>query len=133
MTWLPLTRKRWEENNKLWEDCIAAAPEHKEALQGRILDEGDVLRRNISWLLEHLYVPNPAVGAVFAGSPRGHEEMSHEAINWGDLDVTGLEQHGDLWIVTLEEATDGQCPVLCRYVSEWLERWGWKAKVETTW
>ena len=98
MTWLPLTRKQWA-------------------------DEREVLRRNISWLLERLYQRPSDVP----------KEIGDEAINWGDLSMTGLEKHGNLWIVTLEEATDGQCPTLCRYVSDWLERWGWKAKVETTW
>ena len=132
MTWRPITRKRWEERTARYAqvklpDLVPSTEVYFEFW------EEETIRRNVTWLLEHLYVPNAEIGASFSRKAEGTAAMAEEPVNWGDLGVTGLEKQGDLWLVTLEEATDGQCPALCEYVRGWLEQWGWKAKVETTW
>lgn len=123
--WLPLTRKHWAENEKLF----AGIP----ALKDNSLDEAETIRRNVDWLLARLYEPNAEIGARASQTLCRAAGVEDEPINWGDLSADA-EHLGKVWIVTLEEASDGQCPTLCAYVEKWLKAWGWKtARVQTTW
>ena len=56
-----------------------------------------------------------------------------EPVNWGDLSAT-VEVKGDAFIVTIEEASPGDCPTLCDYIDKYLTAWGWDGVVvQTEW
>ena len=98
--------------------------------------EEEVVRRNVTWLLEHLFMPDAEVGACYTGQrvklPGTTWVDVDEAINWGDIGVRECEKHGDHWHVVLEEADPG-CVSLRYYVSEWMRVWGWACEVRAEW
>lgn len=57
---------------------------------------------------------------------------SDEPINWGDLSATVCKREG-LFIVTIEEASPGECQTLCDYVEKYLSAWGWPVIIKTEW
>ncbi len=130
--WRPLTRKDWLEHRELFK----GAPD---LLAKMTVEEDRAIENNADWLLGHLYEPDAETGHCFrgrylvkAGVPQ-IQDIAQEPINWGDLKAY-VEQDGDVWVVTLEEASPGGCPALCAYVKDWLVKWGWpNVVVETTW
>lgn len=139
---LPVTYKEWQENNEV---C------HGWNKQGTVdrhlpfcISAEEAIRVSAQWLIERLYEPDVEVGACFRGrylSRTGApqiEEMAKEPVNWGDLhamEVVRQRGEGDaegVWLLTLEEAMEGQCPALCEYIRLWLARWGWRPMVVRT-
>ena len=55
-----------------------------------------------------------------------------EPINWGDLNANVVKKEG-LFIVTIDEASPGECQSLCEYVERYLNAWGWPVIAETEW
>lgn len=55
-----------------------------------------------------------------------------EPINWGGLKAT-IDKREGLYIVTIDEASPGECQTLCEFVEKYLTSWGWPVMVETEW
>lgn len=108
---------------------------NRKRLLGKLcrISQKQAVERSANWLLERLYKP---VKSGYRLDARAYKEIpgvEDEPINWGDLSAS-VERKSGVWRVTLEEASPGQCPALCRYVQTWLETWGWKPViVETEW
>jgi len=126
--WRPVTKADWErvESQIFYEatNSPALKPEY-------------VIQCNANWLLMQLYEPDEEHGAVFRARGlrriRAAPDIDNEAINWGDLSVREVTVLGDGWYISIEEAAP-DCPLLCGYISGWLENWGWKpAIVHTEW
>lgn len=121
--YLPMTRERWLEYERMYDGPIRHLR--------RIEDEAEVVRRNVDWLLAHLYDPHPEVGARASDRIRGLG-LDDEPINWGDLKAIEAKLDGGTWRVVIDEAAP-DCPNLSAYVAGWLWQWGWGATVETVW
>lgn len=147
---LPISRKAWEEMTHLchgwWEPDTATATAHQHLHS--CIPANEAIRRSAQWLIERLYEPTAeneagywVTGRYWAmiGAIEALDAYRKEAINWGDLNVVDVSQKvyesGEIvWLVTLEEASEGQCPALCAYIRGWLVRWGWgPVEVITTW
>lgn len=135
---LPTTRAEWATTEQR-EHAVLHEPPNPPYCLARCRSETQVILDNATWLLERLYEPDAEYGYCFRGraltflhpNPRA---LDKEPINWGDLRVVDVIRHGDGWMLTLEEASPGDCPALCEYVRSWLERWGWPAVVvQTEW
>lgn len=119
----PMTREQWLKHQEL----------HISAFQ---IPEAEVLKRNVDWLLNLCYVPDSECGHHVRTERLGElgiEAVGREAINWGDL-YSYAQRLDDGWLVTVEEASDGACPELCRWLWQWLHDWGWpNITVKTEW
>src|SRR3990167_1257493 len=125
MTYLPMTLGDWARYQRTAALLAATA--------GRIRSEGEIIKRNVNWLIANLYDPSGEVGAR-AGSRAAL--FDDEPINWGDLSCVMVEPpaEGQGWAVLIEEAAPGECPRFCAYIRDWLGKWGWPAvEVETEW
>jgi hypothetical protein len=86
-------------------------------------------------LLESLYKPCVTDYGQFMPDHQRIKKLGidkNEPINWGDLS-SSVEKKGDCYIVTIEEASPGDCPSLCDYIEKYLKAWGWNAEVKTEW
>jgi len=129
---LPLTKAQWQEQKDLWSRGAVSCP------FPWVDQPGIAVQGSANWLLERLCSPRAKDGWCFKGTKTYLRaigvpvEIADEPINWGDLSAS-VEQREGLWIVTLEEASAGQCPSLVGYVQQWLEKWGWPVLVQTEW
>lgn len=55
-----------------------------------------------------------------------------EPINWADLSCT-VEHKDGKYIATIEEAEPGGCPILCGFIEEYMDSWGWDVEAKTEW
>jgi hypothetical protein len=125
--WLPMTKAEWQRDREFYEGSGLI-----DRFFPYLKNEAECILRNTDWLLERLYEPDSEVGARCAKWARCR--FGAEPVNWGDLSCTEVRQFADgCWRVVLEEATAGECPKLCEYVRGWLQNWGWRVVVETTW
>ncbi len=85
-------------------------------------------------LLESLYKPITKKGLFIPDWLRIKKEGIDrtEPINWGDLKATIIKKEG-LYIVTIDEASPGECQTLCEFVEKYLTAWGWPVIIETEW
>ena len=120
MVWLPMTAERWQERESI--------------RKGMGYDQSaeEAVRRNANWLIEHLYEPDAEDESGVRIGVEAAWLMRHEPVNWADL-KSSVERLGDIYLVTLDEASPGACPELCAYIHRWLTCWGWQVRVETEW
>lgn len=134
--YLVQTKSRWDANANL----RSMAQEHGSPALREVpwaWPAERVIRRNVEWLLEHLYTPDIKLGSRYKGEgavlPSGERIwLDGEPINWGSLGVTTCEESGDHWHIVLEEAAPDSYN-LCRYVQEWMAAWGWDCDVRAEW
>jgi len=86
-------------------------------------------------LLEVLYTPTEKKGLFIPDWGKianlGIDEK--EPINWADLKAT-VELKGEIFVVTIDEASPGACETLCDYIEKYLVAWGWtNVIVKTEW
>mgnify|MGYP001612714526 FL=1 len=124
---LPITRKQWDAQQYLCHGWQGWAGGHLPFCQ----TAENAATGSAQWLIERLYKPVMSGSGVRVDN-RLAKKFLREPINWGDLGAS-VERHGAIWIVTLEEASPGDCPTLCKYVRGWMERWGWECVVQTEW
>ena len=126
--WMPITRTRWLKQRTYYN-------EDSTLMRDYLRDTNETIRRNVDWLIEHLYEPHPEYGVQ--ATTRSLNFVSNgtmifkEPINWGDLHASEVSG-GDTWEVILEEAAPDACPELCAYIKDWLEAWGWTPVVVRT-
>jgi len=103
---------------------------------GLLKQEFDVNRVDIlaNKILECLYKPTVRKGLFTLDWARIKRLKidATEPINWGDLSAT-VEKNEGRYIITIEEASPGECPTLCEYVEKYLTAWGWPVIVQTEW
>lgn len=129
--WIPVTKQKLEEHNKLWS---LSSP-----LGKWYWDEADIIKKNATWLIARLYLPDAKIGAVIKPAflqYLGLGELNKEAINWGDLNVD-VQKHIvdgiEIWYIEIEEAA-ADSYMLCKYIRDWFIKWGWeRVKVQTSW
>lgn len=57
-----------------------------------------------------------------------------EPVNWGSLGCMQVKQFADgSWLVIVDEASPGECPSLCRYITRHMNAWGYDVMVQTEW
>ena len=58
-----------------------------------------------------------------------------EPANWAALHCSVKELADSTYLITIDEASPGQCPTLCSYIHDFLKRGGWGTQVVTvtTW
>lgn len=129
----PITHKRWE----YWQTlCHTGQVEPTQHLASCITGE-ETIKRSAQWLIDRLYKPvvHPDVPCQLDRELAQAAGIDlKEPINWGDLNVIDVERLGERgFLVTIEEATAGDCPTFCNYIADWMEKWGWTVKVVTEW
>lgn len=127
MSWRPLTAERWPHYQRMTAVYDEAGVQHT-----RPRDEGEVIRRNVDWLLDRLYEADEENGYRASSRAIGALMLDHEAINWGDLGCVEVNRDDGQWCAYIEEAADDS-PNLRAYVAGWLQKWGWNVEVETSW
>jgi hypothetical protein len=85
-------------------------------------------------LIESLYKPTTKEGLFNPDWVRIKKEHidNTEPINWGDL-KTDVEKKGELYFITIDEASPGECLTLCYFIEKYLTAWGWPVIVATEW
>lgn len=94
--------------------------------------EEEHLRLMVNDLLQCLYKPKNRGFVPDWGKIKRYGINHEEPVNWADLS-SSIEKKGDCFIVTIEEASPGDCSTLCEYIDKWLTVWGWCVEVETEW
>jgi hypothetical protein len=98
-----------------------------------VFTEEDCIKNAVDSLLSYLYKPDPARCWCADGRKLKKFGLEGEAINWGDLYCADVEKFANgPFLVTVEEAAPG-CTNLCRWIQDWLGKWGWNARVQTEW
>jgi len=112
---LLLTREQFERRSKLLGD----------------VDEVAVVENLANWVLLNFFKLDPEEVERLDGERVSAAGLLNEPINWAALSaiVERTEPRG--LKVTLEETSSWK---LCRYVQEWLTRWGWEdVEIEACW
>lgn len=57
-----------------------------------------------------------------------------EPINWGALKCVDVQKfENGSFLATIDEASPGDCPSLCEYITTYMMSWGWQVRVQTEW
>ena len=59
--------------------------------------------------------------------------LINEPINWGDLCCSEVIKEKETYKATIEEAASGDCENLCKYITKFMNGWGWNVEVVTEW
>ena len=58
--------------------------------------------------------------------------LTDEAVNWGDLHCTEVIKEKEIYKIIIEEAL-GDCGNLCKYITKYMNGWGWNVEIEAEW
>jgi hypothetical protein len=86
-------------------------------------------------LLQCLYKPSLKGNILFIPDWSKIKRMgidSSEPVNWADLKST-VEKKEGYYLITIDEASPGDCQTLCDYIYKYISSWGWNVQVETEW
>lgn len=114
-------------------------PEHLAHLKlcGIEVTAEEMIDKAVDKLIAALYKPVVEDGRMFyQRDPVRCEEygVEDEPINWGDLKCLGVDAFADgTFLVTIDEASPGECPTFCAYIEHMLSLQGWKCEVQTEW
>ena len=84
-------------------------------------------------LIRCLYQPDAELGWIANRELITILGFWDEPINYGDLGCVEVKEFTDHTFLVLIEEADPSCPVFCAWIAEWLQKWGWEARVETEW
>jgi len=59
--------------------------------------------------------------------------LTNEPVNWGDLRCSEVIKEKETYKATIEEAASGDCENLCKYITKFMNGWGWNVEVVTEW
>jgi len=96
----------------------------------------DRVEKLVSILINALYIPVEDGEVLTRVDPARieHFEIDRtEPINFGDLHCAHVEDKGDYFEVTIEEAAPMSCPTLCAYIEKYMAAYGWPIVVVTEW
>ena len=100
---------------------------------GHIKTSEEQVTEAVTRLIQFLYEPNVERGWVANRELITTLGFENEPINYGDLGCVEVKEFTDHTFLVLIEEADPQCSRFCAWVAEWLQKWGWAARVETEW
>lgn len=96
----------------------------------------NIITGHVDMLINALYIPVKQDRVIKQVDPQRLKlfKIEQEPINWGDLKCVDVEEFkNDGFFVTIDEASPGQCPTFCDYITEYMKAYGWNCKVITEW
>jgi hypothetical protein len=96
----------------------------------------DVVYDLVNELIDALYIPikGERRNRVDEDRVKHFEVDRSEPINWGDLKCCEVKEFKDgTFLVTIDEASPGDCPSLCEYITTYMKSYGWEVQIETEW
>ena len=98
------------------------------------LDDIKAVHSLVQLLLEALQ--KPALNSIMVLDRERLVEFGldpSEPVNWADLKVIMINKIEGVYLVDIEEASQGECPTLCAYIEKYMRAWGWEVNVRTEW
>ena len=96
-----------------------------------------IVKKLINKLIDNLYKPiiNKKNSNVFITDNIKLKKylLINEPVNWGDLHCTEVIEEKENYKATIEEAAPSDCENLCKYITKFMNGWGWNVEVVTEW
>ena len=95
-----------------------------------------IVKKLINKLLDNLYKPiiNKNSNVFITDNIKLKKYLlTNEPVNWGDLHCKEVIKVKNIYKVTIEEAGSDDCENLCKYISKYMQGWGWNVEVKTEW
>ena len=95
-----------------------------------------IIKKLINKLIDNLYKPivNKKNSNVFITDNIKLKKylLTNEPVNWADLHCTEVIKENNTYKAIIEEAL-GNCENLCKYITKFMNGWGWNVEVKTEW
>ena len=96
-----------------------------------------IVKKLINRLIDNLYKPiiNKKNSNTFVTDNAKLKKylLINEPVNWGDLYCTEVIKEKNTYKVIIEEAAPDDCDNLCKYISKYMNAWGWDIEIKTEW
>ena len=94
-----------------------------------------IVKRLTNRLIDNLYKPSIKKNSntfVTDNAKIKKYLLTDEAVNWGDLHCTEVIKEKEIYKIIIEEAL-GDCGNLCKYITKFMNGWGWNVEIEAEW
>ena len=94
-----------------------------------------IVKRLTNRLIDNLYKPSIKKNSntfVTDNAKLKKYLLTYEAVNWGDLHCTEVIKEKEIYRLIIEEAL-GDCGNLCKYITKFMNGWGWNVEIEAEW
>ena len=108
-------------------------------VKNKLLHENEedivIVKRLTNRLIDNLYKPSIKKNSntfVTDNAKIKKYLLTDEAVNWGDLHCTEVIKEKEIYRLIIEEAL-GDCGNLCKYITKFMNGWGWNVEIEAEW